>query len=133
VRNIKEYEVFKKAHELGLEIYKMTKGFPKEELYGLVSQVRRSAYSIPMNLAEGGTRQGAKEFSQFINIALGSCEEVRYQLLLSKDLGYINSEKYEKLDNEAEVIKKMLSVLYSKVSGRKQLAESCELEKSREL
>ena len=119
MRNIKEYEVFKRAHELGLEIYKTTKGFPKEELYGLVSQVRRSAYSIPMNLAEGGTRQGEKEFSQFVNIALGSCEETRYQLLLSKDLGYINLKKYRELDNEAEVIKKMLSKLYLKVSSRK--------------
>lgn len=120
MRNVKEYEVFKRAHKLALEIYKITKDFPKEELYGLVSQVRRSSYSIPMNLVEGGTRQGEKEFSRFINIALGSCEEMRYQLLLSKDLEYIKPEKYEELENEAEVIKKMLSVLYSKVSGCKQ-------------
>jgi four helix bundle protein len=119
VRNIKEYEVFKRAHKLALEIYKITKSFPKEELYGLVSQLRRAAYSVPMNLSEGGARQGEKEFSQFVNIALGSCEEMRYQLLLSKDLGYINLKKYRELDNEAEVIKKMLSKLYSKVSSRK--------------
>ncbi len=118
MRNIKEYEVFKRAHKLVLEIYKITKSFPKEELYGLISQLRRAGYSIPMNLVEGGTRQGEKEFSQFINISLGSCEEMRYQLLLSKDLGYIDSEKYEQLDNEAEVIKKMLSKLYLKISSR---------------
>jgi four helix bundle protein len=106
VRNIKEYEVFKKSHKLVLEIYKITKKFPKEELYGLVSQVRRSAYSIPMNLVEGGTRQSEKEFSQFINIALGSCEEMRYQVLLSRDLGYIDLKKYGELDNEAEIVKK---------------------------
>jgi len=117
LRNIKEYEVFKKSHKLVLEIYEITKDFPREELYGLVSQLRRAAYSITMNLVEGGTRQGEKEFSQFINISLGSCEEMRYQLLLSKDLGYIDSEKHEKLDNEAEIVKKMLSVLYSKVSA----------------
>jgi four helix bundle protein len=118
VRNIKEYEVFKRAHKLALGIYKITKDFPKEELYGLVSQLRRSAYSIPMNLAEGGTRQGEKEFSQFINISLGSCEEMRYQLLLSKDLGYIDLERFEKLDSEAEIVKKMLSKLYLKISSR---------------
>lgn len=120
MRNIKEYEVFKKSHKLVLEIYKITKKFPKEELYGLVSQVRRSAYSIPMNLVEGGTRQSEKEFSQFINIALGSCEEMRYQVLLSRDLGYIDLKKYGELDNEAEIVKKMLSRLYSKVSSCKQ-------------
>jgi four helix bundle protein len=119
MRNIKEYEVFKKSHKLVLEIYKMTKNFPKEELYGLVSQLRRAAYSVPMNLSEGGARQGEKEFSQFINISLGSCEEMRYQLLLSKDLGYIDLKKYEELDSEAKIVKKMLSRLYSKVSSRK--------------
>jgi four helix bundle protein len=107
-----------------LEIYKITKNFPKEELYGLVSQLRRSAYSIPMNLVEGGTRKSEKEFSQFINIALGSCEEMRYQLLLSRDLRYIDSEKYEQLDNEAEVVKKMLSKLYSKLNSRQLIAVS---------
>jgi four helix bundle protein len=110
--------VFKKAHEMAIKIYKITKDFPKEELYGMVSQLRRAAYSITMNLVEGGTRQGEKEFSQFINISLGSCEEMRYQLLLSKDLGYVDSEKYQKLDNEAEIVKKMLSKLYLKVSSR---------------
>jgi four helix bundle protein len=125
VRNIKEYEVFKRAHELVLEIYKITKDFPKEELYGLISQLRRAAYSIPMNLAEGGTRQGEKEFSQFINISLGSCEEMRYQLLLSKDLGYIDLERFEKLYNEAEIVKKMLSKLYGKVNSRQPSADSC--------
>jgi four helix bundle protein len=110
-----------------LEIYKITKDFPREELYGLISQLRRSTYSVPMNLIEGGTRESEKEFGQFINIALGSCEEMRYQLLLSKDLGYIDLKKYEELDNESEVIKKMLSKLYYKVSCRKLKAESSEL------
>jgi four helix bundle protein len=124
VRNVKEYEVFKRAHKLVLEVYKMTKNFPKEELYGVVSQLRRAGYSIPMNLVEGGTRQGEKEFSQLVNIALGSCEEMRYQLLLSKDLGYIDLEKYEQLDNEAEIVKKMRSKLYLKISSRELKAES---------
>ena len=120
IESFHELNIYKLAIELQQMIFVLTKNFPKEELYGLISQLRRSAYSVPMNLVEGGTRQGEKEFSQFVNIALGSCEEMRYQLLLSKDLGYIDLKKYEKLDNEAEVVKKMLSVLYNKLSGRKQ-------------
>jgi len=104
------------SHEMTLEIYKLTKNFPKEEIYGLVSQLRRSAYSIPMNLVEGGARKGKKEFAHFISIALGSCEEVRYQLLLSKDLEYIDKKDYEKAENEYERIKKMLSKLFSRVA-----------------
>jgi four helix bundle protein len=118
MRDIKGYEVFKKAHKMVLEIYKITKRFPKEELYSITSQLRRSAYSIPMNLAEGGARESEKEFAQFINVALGSCEEMRYQLLLSKDLGYIDSKDYKKLEDESENIKKMLTKLYHKVSSR---------------
>jgi four helix bundle protein len=100
MRNIKEYDVFNISHGMALEIYRLTKNFPKEEIYGLVSQLRRSAYSIPMNLVEGGTRKGEKEFARFINIALGSCEEVRYQLLLSKDLGYVDNKDYERIEGE---------------------------------
>jgi len=84
MRKIRDYDVFDLSHRMTLEIYKLTKNFPKEERYGLVSQLRRAAYSIPMNLVEGGARKGEKEFARFTSIAMGSCEEVRYQLLLSK-------------------------------------------------
>lgn len=116
MRNVKEYDVFNVSHSMALEIYKLTKNFPKEEIYGLVSQLRRSAYSIPMNLVEGGARDSEKEFARFVNIALGSCEEVRYQLLFAKDLGYIDIKNYERIENEYERIKMMLSKLFSRIA-----------------
>ena len=77
------------ADQLVLDVYGLTGRFPKSELFGLTSQMRRAAASIPMNLAEGAARAGAKEFAHFINMAIGSCEEVRYQLHLAEALGYI--------------------------------------------
>jgi four helix bundle protein len=105
MRNIREYDVFKLAHKLVLKIYKLTKSFPKEETFNLTSQIRRSAYSIPMNLVEGGARKSPKEFAHYIDIAVGSCEEVRYQLLLSKDLGYISPIEHGELDRQYEDVK----------------------------
>jgi four helix bundle protein len=116
MRNVREYDVFSLSHKMTLEIYRLTKKFPKEEIYGLVSQLRRAVYSIPMNLVEGGARKGEKEFAHFINIGMGSCEEVRYQLLLSKDLGYINKKDYDRFEHEFKRIKKMLSKLFSRVA-----------------
>jgi len=72
------------------------------EIYGLVAQTRRAVYSIPMNLAGGAAREGAKEFAQFVNIAIGSCEELRYQLLLAKDLSYVDEEEYASIEREYE-------------------------------
>ena len=91
MREIRKYEVFKKSHKLALDVYRVTATFPQMEVYGLAAQTRRAAYSIPMNLAEGSAREGAKEFAQFVNIAIGSCEELRYQLFLAKDLSYIGA------------------------------------------
>ncbi|MEO0294355.1 MAG: four helix bundle protein [candidate division WOR-3 bacterium] len=116
MRNVREYDVFNVSHKMTLEIYKLTKSFPKEEICGLVSQLRRSTYSIPMNLGEGGGRKGEKDFARFVSIALDSCEEVRYQLLLSKDLGYIDNKDYERIESEYERIKMMLSKLFSRVA-----------------
>jgi four helix bundle protein len=82
----------------------------------MTGQMRRAAASIPMNLAEGAARAGANEFAQFVNIAIGSCEEVRYQLHLSRGLGYISNLEYQKLDGKYESVKKMLAKLYGVVS-----------------
>jgi four helix bundle protein len=79
MRDVKKYDVFQLADRLVIEVYRITAKFPREETYGLTSQLRRAASSIPMNLVEGAARSGEKEFSQFVNIAVGSCEEVRYQ------------------------------------------------------
>jgi len=92
------------------------RGLPAHELHGLTGQMRRAASSIPMNLAEGAARAGAKEFAQFVNIAVGSCEEVRYQLHLSWGLRYISDLEHQKLDGKYESVKKMLAKLYGAVS-----------------
>ncbi|MBD3285213.1 four helix bundle protein [candidate division WOR-3 bacterium] len=115
MRNIRKYDVFKKSHELALDVYRMTNKLPKQETFGLISQMRRAAYSIPMNLSEGAARETQKEFAQFVNVSLGSCEEVRYQLLLSKDLNYISQESYIQLDKRYEDVKRMLTRLYRRL------------------
>jgi len=104
-----ELEVFKKSHELTLEIYKITENFPKSELFGIISQLRRAAFSVPVNIVEGKSRKNTKELIQFLNIANASLEEIRYFLLLSKDLKYIDDEKYSKLESDCEIISKMLN------------------------
>ena len=114
-RNIRSYEVFKLSHEMVLKIYKSTKKFPNEERFGLTSQLRRSAYSIPMNLIEGGARRGEAEFRQFVNIAIGSCAEVQYQLELARDLSYFSTEEYTELNDNFARIGKMLNKLMQKL------------------
>jgi four helix bundle protein len=88
-----DLEVWKKAHGLVVEIYKMTKDFPAEEKFGLVAQMRRAAVSIPANIAEGFKKRTLKDKSHFYNISQGSLEELRYYLLLSSDIGYSNDNK----------------------------------------
>jgi len=118
MRDVRKYEVFKRADELVLEIYKLTASFPSCEIFALTSQMRRSAYSIPMNLAEGAARAGAKEFAQFINVAVGSCEEVRYQIHLATALGYVAVDTASRLDADYEEVKRMLAGLLARVMGR---------------
>lgn len=118
MRDVRKYEVFKRADGLVMEVYKLTASFPNCELFALTSQMRRAAYSIPMNLAEGAARSGAKEFAQFINVAVGSCEEVRYQIHLATALGYAPAETARKLDADYEEVKRMLAGLLSRVMGR---------------
>jgi len=116
MRDINKYEVFKKSHKLVLKIYEITKNFPREELYGLTLQMRRSSYSIPMNLKEGGSGS-EKEFLRYVKTAYGSCEELLYQIMLCKDLSYIREEEYKELNEKAEEIRRMLYSLIQK--GRK--------------
>jgi len=109
---IEDLDVFKLSHQLTLEIYKITEKFPSSEKFGLVSQMRKAAASIPMNLMEGAYRMSRKEFRHFISIAKGSCGEIRYQLLLAKDLQYLQKEKYNQLESDYERISMMLTKLY---------------------
>lgn len=95
--NYKNFEFFKKSHELTKLVYKLTNKFPKDERFGLISQLRRASSSIPSNIAEGSGRSTLRDFRSFLHNALGSAKEVEYQLLLSKDLEYIDDETYNKL------------------------------------
>jgi len=95
MRDFRQIKVWEKAHKLTLEIYKTTAHFPKEELYGLTSQLRRSCASIPANIAEGFGRGGNVELARFLQIGMGSAYEVEYHALLSKDLGFIKADAYE--------------------------------------
>jgi len=100
VDKFEDLEVWKKSHRLVLKIYNLTRGFPKEEKFGLVSQMRRAAVSIPANLAEGFKKRTQKDKSNFYNIAQGSLEEMRYYLILARDLNYIidNGEFLDSVD-----------------------------------
>lgn len=103
--------VWKQSHQLVLKIYEITKGFPNSELFGLTSQIRRAAVSVPSNIVEGKARGFDKEYKRFLLMARGSLEEVRYQLLLAKDLEYIDSNKYEEVINLTNEVGKLLNGL----------------------
>ena len=97
MRDFKKFEVWQLSHQLTLKIYTSTKSFPKEELFGSTSQIRRSFASIGFNISEGSGRNSDKEFANFINIALGSSNEAENQLILAKDLNYINESDCQNL------------------------------------
>ena len=97
LKNFKELRVWQRAYELSLLIYNLTKKFPKEELCGLVSQMRRASVSIASNIAEGYSRKGRSEYIQFLSIAYGSLSELETQTLLSKDLKYLSDEEFTKV------------------------------------
>ena len=103
--------MWKKAHELTLKIYEITKNFPKDELFGLTSQMRRASTSIPCNIVEGKARGSSKDFKRFLLIARGSLEELKYQILLSKDLNYINEDKYQEILNITKEVGRLLNGL----------------------
>jgi len=115
MRDFREIKVWSKAHLLTLEIYKVTINFPREEVYGITSQLRRSSASIAANIAEGFGRGGNKELARFLQIAMGSASEVEYHVLLSKDLNLINKLIYADLNERIVEIKRMLASLLLKV------------------
>jgi four helix bundle protein len=109
----KELLVWKQAHRLALDIYRGTQQFPHEERYGLVAQMRRAALSVVSNIAEGSGRQSDREQSRFLRIARGSVHEVQCQLLISRDLGFLTSDKWLVLDGAVQEISKMIHGLVS--------------------
>jgi four helix bundle protein len=117
MRDYKNFLVWQKSHQLTLDVYKTTIPFPKDEIFGLISQMKRSSSSIPTNIAEGSGRNSEKDFCRFLYIAFGSANELEYQLLLSTDLKFIDIENSQKLLFQVEEIKKMLNGLITKLNA----------------
>jgi len=111
VKNFKELIVWRKAHKMTLEVYSATREFPREELYGLTSQLRRSAASIGANIAEGSGRRSDNEICRFLQIARGSASEVEYHVLLARDLKFLREEDFQRLSCQADEVQRMLTAL----------------------
>ncbi len=116
MKDFRSLLVWEKAHLLALASYRSTEMFPKREMYGLTSQIRRCAVSIAANIAEGCGKHGNPEFQRFLNIAAGSASELEYHFLLSKELGFLTSERYETLHHAVEEVKRMLASLTRKIN-----------------
>ncbi len=108
IQTYKDIIAWQRSHELTLLIYKLTENFPKTEIFNLVSQMRRCAVSIPSNVVEGFKRKHINDSLRFYNIAQGSLEELRYQLLLSKDLKYISDQDFKKAEILADEVAKLI-------------------------
>ena len=111
-------EVWKLSDEFAYRVYQITKNFPNQEIYGLTSQLRRAALSIPTNIVEGYSRKGDKELSRFINISLGSLAETKYLLYFSDRLGYFKDGEYDDLRNSYSTLGKLLWKFYETISGK---------------
>lgn len=108
MRDFHKLKVWERAHNLTLKIYETTKEFPKEELYGLTSQMRRAASSMPINIAEGCGRESKAETIQFLNIATGSASELEYELILAHDLDYLDDPECTELSGELGEVRRMI-------------------------
>ena len=117
MKDFHELKVWQKSHRLTLEVYRITATFPRSELYGLTSQLRRSCASIPANLAEGCGRNGDAEFARFCSIAMGSASELEYHLLLARDLKLIPPKDHDELAQRAVELKRMLAGLLQKLKA----------------
>ena len=117
MKDFRKQKVWQKSHRLTLDVYKATERFPKAEIYGLTSQIRRSCASIPANIAEGCGRNSEADFSRFLQMAMGSATELEYHLLLSHDLGILNDADFENLSKETVEVKQMLTSFIKKLKA----------------
>ena len=117
MKNFRDLLVWEKAHQLTMRIYEATSTYPADERFGLVSQIRRSASSVPTNIAEGCGRHSDKDFARFLQISMGSASELEYQLLLSHDLHYLQTEPYDEMTNAVQEVKRMLTSLIKKLKA----------------
>lgn len=121
MRNYRDLQVWTKAHKLTLDLYRLSQTFPREEIYGLTSQMRRSAVSIGANLAEGCGRRTSAELARFVKIAMGSASELDYHLLLSRDLGFMKSNDFTRIASALTEVRKMLTAFLSSVEEQMKL------------
>jgi four helix bundle protein len=117
MQDFRNLKIWEKAHAFTLDVYQRTRSFPADERFGLTSQLRRSSSSVPSNLAEGCARTGDVEFARFTNIALGSASEADYQLLLARDLGYLDTSTYAQLFEKVSEVKRMLNAFERSLRG----------------
>jgi len=127
LRAFRDLKVWRKAHALTLAVYKATVAFPKEEMYGLTSQIRRSCESIPANIAEGCGRAGGSELARFLQIAMGSASELEYHLLLAHDLHLLNGTEYGRLEQDVTEVKRMLAAFIQQLHGKRPNTDGSEL------
>jgi len=109
MQSYRKLQVWQKSHQIVLNVYRLTLAFPNDERFGLTSQIRRCAVSIPSNIAEGSARGSDADYARFLHIALGSVTELDYQLLLANDLAFIKNDEYEIIAREIDEIGKMLN------------------------
>ena len=117
MQDFRKLMVWQKSHALTLRVYAVTATFPRAELFGLTSQMRRAAISIPSNIAEGTCRSGNREFARYLHVAIGSASELEYDLLLSTDLTFLGKEQGQQMEQEVIEIKRMLSGLLRRIIG----------------
>jgi four helix bundle protein len=118
IRHFRQLEAWQEAHRLVLMVYQVTKGFPGDERFGLISQMRRAAVSVPANIAEGFKRRGIRDKIHFYNISEGSLEELKYFFILSEDLGYVSSK--DALMSQSETVGRLLYGLIASTERRQQ-------------
>lgn len=119
MKDFRDLQIWSRSHGLTLDIYRITQSFPNTEVYGLTSQMRRSASSIPTNIAEGCGRNTDKDFARFLDTAMGSASELEYQLILACDLKYIAQELFETTLAELTEIKRMLNAFIQKLRANR--------------
>jgi four helix bundle protein len=117
MQNFRDLKVWQKTHAMALSIYATTAGFPSEERFGLTSQMRRAAASIPANIAEGCVRSRDRDFARFLHTAMGSASEVEYFVLLALDLAFLDRSAHETLTADLEEIKRMLTALIARLKA----------------
>jgi len=124
VKDFKDLKVWMMAHRVTLDVYTLTKQFPREELYGLTSQIRRAASSIAANIAEGCGRRSEGDMNRFLRIARGSAVELEYHMILARDLSMLGEAEFRKLVDQVDAVQRMLTALIQRVEGTRDVPQT---------